>query len=388
MIYFAIINAIIQRGCIIMEIKEIFPNELEKIKEYYNEKLQDKECLTIIGLNDDRGFNIQKNILMYLRDALQSEKYDIQMMDAFSMFFNKTRHIDYYLTHNVTLEELMLMQQYGTENELKHVTGLNLPFLSGGSKVINDVLTTKLAKKGEISNLGISDLITSAIEPVFIYASGINDIMYSLHINPFNLKKAYLKREKCPKYDYAVAHVNKQTISDIIDGHKRNFENILGLNGTSDIYVLSAYLYTAMDKEYEKIFKEAILMYNDKLFDLCKEYNVTYINSRILEQTKFNNVLANYISKYPPYIIASEIIHEMYKKISYGREQNPKICSRPNVKNDGSLGVIEELQVDIDRVVKGALNSNGYQHQIYVEQLEEHRREKAVFEKVYQKLNR
>lgn len=362
-------------------------NQITFLKAFYEEEVK-KGNLVMIGLNDDRGFNFKKNILMYLKEMLDLSSDNVQIVDAFSMLFNKTRHIDYFLKHNISLEEIMLMQQYGTENELKHALGFSLPFLSDCSKVINKALKTKLSSENVDNQLGLSDLITSSNYPLILYASGINDIMYRLHIDPFNLKKAYLDREKSPKYDYAVNQVTHQTMTDIMDGHKRNFENLLGINPKSDIYALSAYLYQEMNQEYEMVFKDAILMYNEKLEIVCKEYGVTYINSRVLEKTKYNHVLANYISKYPPYIIACEIIREMYDKIVKKESKNMPSIHKIEVVNDGALGIISELQKDVKRVVKSALNANGYQHEVYVEQLEEHNREKEVFEKVYNKINR
>lgn len=52
-----------------------------------------------------------------------------------------------------------------------------------------------------------------------------------------------------------------------------------------------------MQEDYEQPFKETILMYNDQLQQACKEYSVSYINSRILEEENCQNPVMNYISK-------------------------------------------------------------------------------------------
>ena len=93
-----------------MKIDEEFNYYVEYLKNYYSSRLNNNESLTIVGMNDDRGFNIHKNILMNLKDILESDKYSIELLDMCSMFFNKTRHIDYYLKHNLSLEEIRLMQ--------------------------------------------------------------------------------------------------------------------------------------------------------------------------------------------------------------------------------------------------------------------------------------
>ena len=74
-----------------------------------------------------------------------------------------------------------------------------------------------------------------------------------------------------------------------------------------------------MKEDYEQRFKEAILMYNDALEELCNKYGITYINCRFLENTKYNNPLANYLSKFPPRMIAYEIVKSYVSKCNRKR---------------------------------------------------------------------
>ena len=365
-----------------MNIDEEFNYYIEILKKYYYNKLNANESLTIIGMNDDRGFNIHKNILMNLKDILASEKYKIELLDMCSMFFNKTRHIDYFLKHNMSLEEIRLMQEYGTTNELNHAIGVNIPFMSGISKIFNKLMLTKTQIEANPKNIKISDKIKENSLPLIIYSSGINDIMYELHIDPFNIKKAYMNRRVNPKYDYACQRVNKQTIDRIIDGHKQNFESILGLNHNSDIYSLSAYFYSEMKEEYEKKFKEAILLYNENLGKLCREYNISYINCRFIENTKYNNPLANYLSKYPSQMIAYEIVKEMYKNIMNKNNNNIENIYTFKYDDKGSAGVIEDLKNDIIMQKRKYNETVGYDRQVALEKMQEHNRELDVFKHV------
>lgn len=365
-----------------MKMDEEFKYCVEYLKKYYREQINENESLTIIGMNDDRGFNIHKNILMNLKDSLESDKYNIELLDLCSMFFNKTRHIDYYLQHNVNMEEVRLMQEYGTTNEMNHAIGFNVPFMSEISKKFNKLMLTKTPIVGERKNIKISDKIKETEMPLIMYASGLNDIMYELHINPFNLKKSYMERSTNPKYDYACERINKETIKKIIDGHKKNFESILGINDNSDIYALSAYFYSEMSEEYEKKFKEAILMYNENLKELCSEYNITYINCRFLENTKYNNPLANYLSKYPPQMIAYEIVKKMYQNV-IEKENKNKLQVSPFIYDDkGAVGVVEDLKKDIEVQNNISKTTTGYEKQVALEKMQEHNRELDVFEEV------
>mgnify|MGYP001623624131 CR=1 FL=1 len=93
------------------------------------------------------------------------------------MLFNKTRHIDYYIMNNISLEEIKRMQAYGTQNEIKQALNLPIPAI------------TRIKEKDQ--KIKLADTIERATAPIVVYASGINDIMYQLHINPFSLKAAY-----------------------------------------------------------------------------------------------------------------------------------------------------------------------------------------------------
>ena len=57
-----------------MKNDEEFNYYVEYLKNYYSSRLNNNESLTIVGMNDDRGFNIHKNILMNLKDILESDK--------------------------------------------------------------------------------------------------------------------------------------------------------------------------------------------------------------------------------------------------------------------------------------------------------------------------
>ena len=367
-----------------MSIDNEFNYYVEYLKNYY----KDKKHLTIIGMNDDRGFNVHKNILMNLNDILSSNEYSIELLDLCSMFFNKTRHIDYYLKHNVNMEEIRLMQEYGTTNEMNHAVGFNVPFMSSISKSFNKLMLTKTPMSGERKDIRISDTIRETEVPLIMYASGLNDIMYELHINPFNLKKAFMNRNKDPKYDYACARVNEETIKRIIEGHERNFETILGLNNNSEIYSLSAYFYSEMKEEYEKKFKEAILLYNYHLEELCKEYGITYIDCRFIENTKYNNPLANYLSKYPPQMIAYEIVKQMYLNTIKKENENKKKVGNFSYDSRGSQGVVEDLQKDIEKQQSISEMTEDYERQVSLEKIEEHKRELEVFKQIAEETRR
>ena len=162
-----------------MSIDKDFDFYVSYLRDYY----KDKSNITLIGMNDDRGFNVHKNVLMNLKDILNSDSYNIELLDICSLFFNKTRHIDYYLKHNVNMEEIRLMQEYGTTDELNHAVGFKIPFMSSISKTFNKLMLTKTPISGERKDIRISDRIKESELPLVVYASGLNDLMYEIHMD-------------------------------------------------------------------------------------------------------------------------------------------------------------------------------------------------------------
>ncbi len=90
-------------------------NKIEELKKYFQ-----THDLTIVGLNDSQGVNtttlFRKGILEYIADCLNSGKNDSTIINAFSLMFNKTEHIDYLLEGNLSLEEI---KNESTENSAK-----------------------------------------------------------------------------------------------------------------------------------------------------------------------------------------------------------------------------------------------------------------------------
>lgn len=305
-------------------------DDINNIKKYY----KDKDNLLIVGLGDDRGVNFQKNLLLLLKETLMSDNYNIDTIDAFSMLFNKNRHIDYYLDHNIGTDQLKKIQMYGTENEIKHALG-DKKF---GTLV--GVIGSYLIKSANEKNLYLSDEIKNNKEPIIVYSSGINDIMYETEINPFSVKSKYKNQREL--YDYSVSLVkneNKEkTMNKILDGHKSNFEKILGLNEQAKLCALGAYLYSD-NTVYNEPFHNFVLSYNEYLKDLCKEYKIIYVGTRSVEKTDYRGASNTYF-RHVPYILASRIINEL----SFNIEKERNINVDPlEYNSEGAYGILRDM---------------------------------------------
>jgi hypothetical protein len=190
-------------------------------------------------------------------------------------------------------------------------------------------------------NFKLSTSIKEAKKPIILYSSGINDIMYQSCIDPFSVK-GYFKKEKS-KYYYALDRVtgdNKEkNMNKIIDGHKSNFEKLLSLNSDSKILVLSAYLYS-VGEEYEKSFIDFVILYNERLEKLCKEYQINYIDLRFLEHTKYQSAYHTYFESFSKQV-ADKIILELSNSIN--NERTIYNYGDYNYDNEGSRGMLSDM---------------------------------------------
>jgi hypothetical protein len=308
---------------------------------------------------------------------LKSDNYDIKTFDAYSMFFNKTRHIDYYLKHNISLEEIELIKKYGTSNEVKHALGDNQigDFLG---KIASNFIESKFNDVPDKKNFKLSTSIKEATKPIILYSSGINDIMYQSCIDPFSAK-GYFKKEK-NKYYYALDRVkgdNKEKNMDkIIDGHKSNFEKLLSLNSNSKILALSAYLYS-VGEEYDKPFMDFVILYNERLEKLCKEYQINYIDLRFLEHTRYQSAYHTYFESFSKQV-ANKIILELSNSIK--NERTIYNSSDYNYDNEGSRGMLSDM---VDYRTKLFETDSKFASR----KSQELSREESVIKKVEEKLN-
>lgn len=350
-----------------MSIRDKYQEEVSNIVGYYNRVLGIGDNLVLVGLNDDRGFNFQKNILAYMKQTLQSGNYDMTVIDAYSMFFNKTRHIDYYLRNNLSLQEIELMKQYGTVNEICHAVGNN-SVVRAVAKVISRHLPNPSSSD---KSLKLSDTIKEAKSPIIVYSSGINDIMFQTCINPFSAKGYYFNDKE--KYEYAVSRVSgskgRETMKTLMDGHKSNFDKILGINDGSKICSLGAYLYSD-GQEYDKIFHEFVLAYNEELEKLCKQYGINYVSTRLLEDTKFQNAAFTYFSSVSK-ILAGEVLKELNKGLEIPTLEVPQF----EYTDRGAAGVLSDMVNYRDDL----FNEDPY---FYDKKEKELSREEDVFSKV------
>ena len=354
----------------------------EIIRKHYEDNSNGK--LLIVGLNDDRCYNLQKSCLTIIKEALQSGKYDIDVFNAFSMFFNKMRHIDYYLDNNLSQAEIEQIQRYGTMNEVKHAIGETFGKKMEGAPIsekIGNLATELLSRTYEDRDdkdvFRISTAISESKEPIILYSSGINDIMSELWMNPFSAKRCYYKEKD--SYAYSVSRTKgkqrEECMTRLMDGHKGNFDRILGLNDQSKIMSLSAYLYSKT-RVYDIPFHDFVLEYNSRLEELCKEYGINYVDLRSIEDTRLQSAIHTYF-KAMAKVLSEKVIESLAETIDDTREGT---YAKTSYYTLGAWGMLEDMKKYRNNLPKNVSNSR-----VLKLKIEEAKREESVVEPVVEK---
>lgn len=351
---------------------------------YYQEK-----GLLIIGMNDAQCINVnltslKKGLLEKLTQVLTTNDFKPEVINAFSLFINKTEHIDYLLKANVSVEEIKLAQLYGMVKAFEKVASdINVP--SGLGKVGNlykGLYTINPTDKTTF----IATALQQAVEPTLIYSSGANNLMREVGSNPFSIKKDYKNKDISSKYSYILEKLeDPKILKKVFEGVERNFDNILTLNPYTDIYALGIYIPKSLQKEELRVFRSLIRKYNETLNEICKSYKISYIDT--------NDIISRFSKKSNNFHIESQG-HDVLANYLLLRMYQNKILFRPNNKafipnyftpnNKGVEGVIDRLIIDYEKA-KDQLEdipNEGYEKMRQLEIIEERLKEIEIFEKV------
>ena len=315
---------------------------IEKTK-YLQQYYKDKNT-SIIGLNDSQGIDtsllFRKGILELVRDKLISAKNDIDIFNAFSLMFNKTEHIDYFLDCNLTLEEVKKLQVEGVVSALSKFfhTDLKIPKVLGNLGTIGYISKLLYKPNENDSRFALTDTIINSTEPIVIYSCGANDLMREGWCNPFSIDKAYKNRYQDRTYFYALNKFqNPNTIKNVISRVEHNFDHILSLNSQTDLFALGLYLPLSMQKEELQIFKEAVNEYNLQLQELCQKYGVNYIDTYEAGTALSKDTKNFHASHRIHHVLADQLIEKLYQKKKEIFNKNTTIPTLTVSENNNNL---------------------------------------------------
>lgn len=354
--------------------------KLMTIMDYYRNK-----NLLLVGLNDSQGVNLsspflKNGLLEHIADLLYNHNLSLEVIDAFSLMMNKTEHVDYILKNNLSKEEIRLSQIYSAVCALKNdAEKKHLPnFLGNIGYLSKFIYRTNL----DDDKVRISTAISDAYEPLIIYSSGVNNLMRSVGSDLISIQQDYIDRHKKPNYNYTLSKSrNKDILLNVINGVKKNFENILSLNSGADIYVLGAYIPDALKKKEFSPFADLIYIYNGQLNELCAEYGLSLIQT--------DNILRGYNKKRRNFhitsrgheVLAESIINHIYFNKISPTSMYPKTAVF-EVDGLGSRGMKDLLSLDYNLAMEKASQLTGYEKQRALDIALEHKNEIEIFEKV------
>lgn len=359
----------------------IFESKMEDLRNYYKKN----KDLTIIGLNDSQGVNtttlFRKGLLEFIVDNLEDDEIKTTVINAFSLMFNKTEHINYLLKSNPSLDEIKDLQVYGIVKAIeKAMSDFHMPkFLGKVGYVSKALYKTKAGDK----NIKLTDTLKDAKEPIVIYSSGANDLMREGWNNPFSIDKDYKKDNDA--YKYALDKLsNKDSIKRVIGRVEENIDNILSINDKTDIFTLGLYIPKSMQNEGMKVFNDAIKMYNEFLQVICDKYHLNYVDTGL-------NALKNNKSKMNFHVttrghndLAKEVLEQLYYKKLFNNKKNVYSNKEFKIGKNDLYEMLVDLKHDLNAIkMENAKSSR--EKEIAIEKKEELERQIGVVEKVLMK---
>lgn len=338
----------------------------KNIREFYKTL---GDSMTLIGMNDSQGVNVSSQLLKktffhILADAFSDETLSLTAIDTFSLLFNKTEHLDYFLDNNISIEEIKWMQFYSYQMAVQKVLEdlhLPAPFPEFGKHFI-DFMKFVYSPKENDDKIHLTDTLKNARQPIFIYSSGVNDLMRAYGNDPFRIKRDYQNRKKTANFEYTKKQVEKQEILDnTILQIQQNFEHILNINPSTHIYTLGAYVPNSLRINEMNLFQKIIIKYNDRLEQLCQQYHIRFINTYYIGE-KFNKSTNNFHIEHKGHVtLAYDILDAIDKDIS-----SPSFLPNDRVKKNDIYNINGSMH-DVNKRVQ-----KDYDHSItYANHLEE-----------------
>lgn len=358
---------------------------VEGLRDYYKKNQE----LTIIGLNDSQGVNttslLKKNLLEFISDKLKDEETRTTVIDAFSLMFNKTEHINYLLRSNPNLEEIKDLQVYGMVSALeKAISDFHMPRSLGKIGYVSRMLHKPC---DEDKNIRLTDTLRDSKEPIVIYSCGANDIMREGWNNPFSIRRDYKKQNNA--YKYALDKLSDiSTVKRVISRVDENFNNILSLNDKADVFVLGLYIPKSMQCEGMGVFNSAIRKYNELLKILCKKYNIEYVDTETNANKNNRSNLNFHVTTEGHNDLANQIIELLYnRKYRSSGFVLPELTDFKAGKN-GLYEILVDLKRDRQEAIKegvSAMDFDDTAYEVAVEKRREIERQIDVVEKTLMK---
>lgn len=234
-----------------------------------------KKNILIMGGNESIGVPCavhdknKKSFLNVIKDHVSNDENQVEVIDMFNMFVNKSWNIDEFLKHNLTLEELKNMKK-----ACINVNGEDLLCKVAYPKdlsLLDPVLPGDSEKR-------ITDMMKKSDELIMFYQSGSNNIMYELQGNPL----AGLFDKKMRNRAIGLME-NDDIIKSVINGMEKNIYNILTIKDDANLQIMGLYIPKAFSilgnkSEGFRKMNDFIKRFNEYVKDLSFKYAANYVD--------------------------------------------------------------------------------------------------------------
>lgn len=304
-----------------------------------------------------------KSFLYTIKDFISNEENDVEVIDMFNMFINKTWNIDEILKHNLTLKEIKQLKETCIDVNSEDLL-CKLAYPKGLSK-LDPVLPGDSEKR-------ITDMMREADDLIMFYQSGSNNIMYELQANPLGAlfdKKMRNRGISLMKDD--------EIMKNVINEMERNIYNILTIKDDTRLHIMSLYLPKAFvllqDKHYGfKVVNDFIKRFNESIMELSFKYAATYVDIEPISSYCAKGGLDFHVNK-KGYDLLTDIAFNSISSSDQGNRMYFK-GSEFETDNTGLDGMILDANKRVDKY-KSTLESGIYKDTIFDKFLPEEREE-------------
>ena len=348
---------------------------IDAIKDTYDNNID------IFVMNDSQCINLNIGFWKDSCPEYLEEELDAKIIDASSLRYNKTSHINMLLDNNLSVKEIKELNNEGIYSAIEKaiIDSTNSKILGMAMGNISEALIGSEIEEND-ENINITDEISQSKNPIIIYSSGANDLMFLANANPSSIYKYDNDGNISNKYLYANEKLeDEETLNTIFNGIEENIKKLISINSNCTIYALSIYVPQSLRNEELSGFEKAINNYNTKLSQLCQKYNMVYINMEDLANT-YNYSNSNFhIDEVGHKALASVLIDEIAKRsIVNNNDKNQK-----EYLKKGLIGFYNDLYMEYENLEK--IDDSNYYTYVYNQQKEEKKEDADICYKVLKK---
>lgn len=285
---------------------------------------------SIIVLNDSLCQTFNKNLSLedcimayYLQRRFFQEGLENTIaIDCGSLALNKQHNVSEFLKNNLSVAEIKATQLSSLKSVRKDlITRLAIARWYDNFYHIDEV----------DSNIRISDTIKNSKNCNVVLSAVANDLMASVWANPISIAISNLPFSS----DYSskrfdILYKDEKLKNSVVDGLKRNVEEVLGINDKAKICLLGIFVPNILPKKYEEIIYEI----NKKVEEIAKNYKQNFAD--------INDVKSRLIDFHPNAENFKIMCEKVYEALKNTQEEKIK-CDDFHYSDRGLEGMIQDL---------------------------------------------